>query len=82
MALPPGHACAQAPAYLGSTARDGTPFLVPEIQLYYKAKAPQPKDEIDFTAMWPVLTRPQRRWLLDAVNTTYGNHPWSLRLQE
>jgi len=65
----------------GPLTRDGMPFVAPEVQLYYKARAPQPKDGIDFTATHSVLTRPQRRWLLNAVITTYGNHLWAASLR-
>ncbi|WP_030285892.1 nucleotidyltransferase domain-containing protein [Streptomyces catenulae] len=62
---------------------DGIPFLTPEVQLYYKAQAPRPKDETDFRAVLPVLTAPQRRWLAAALTRTYGlPHPWAARLTE
>ncbi|MGX1524132.1 nucleotidyltransferase domain-containing protein, partial [Streptomyces albidoflavus] len=35
---------------LGATTAEGVPFLAPEVQLHYKAKARRPKDEEDFTA--------------------------------
>lgn len=35
---------------LGATTPEGVPFLAPEVQLHYKAKARRPKDEEDFTA--------------------------------
>ncbi|MER8003174.1 amino acid transporter [Streptomyces sp. NPDC095613] len=66
---------------LGMVSADGVPFLAPDVQLYYKAKAPRPKDEEDFGAALPVLTDQQRRWLVDAISKTYGPHPWIKRLQ-
>ena len=33
---------------IGRQTEDGLPYLAPEIQLLYKAKAPRPKDEADF----------------------------------
>ncbi|WP_052849251.1 nucleotidyltransferase domain-containing protein [Streptomyces avicenniae] len=66
---------------LGTTSADGVPFIAPDIQLYYKAKAPRPKDEEDFEAALPVLTARQRRWLADAIAGTYGPHPWIERLR-
>ncbi|MEU3281129.1 nucleotidyltransferase domain-containing protein [Streptomyces antibioticus] len=66
---------------LGATSPDGIPFLAPDVQLYYKAKASRPKDEEDFDAVLPALTDHQRRWLHDAISTTYGPHPWAERLQ-
>ncbi|MEE1737679.1 amino acid transporter [Streptomyces sp. BE147] len=65
---------------LGLTSGDGIPFLAPEVQLYYKAGTPRPKDEVDFDAALPVLVDRQRRWLVDAITTTYGPHPWAERL--
>ncbi|MFG2578751.1 nucleotidyltransferase domain-containing protein [Streptomyces malaysiensis] len=66
---------------LGMISADGIPFLVPEIQLYYKAESPRAKDEEDFDAVLPSLTDRQRRWLMDAVTKTYGSHPWTMRLR-
>lgn len=66
---------------LGSVTADGIPYLAPEIQLFYKAKAPRPKDETDFAAALPMLTGPQRRWLSDALTLVSGpGHPWRARL--
>ncbi|MGP4019578.1 nucleotidyltransferase domain-containing protein [Saccharopolyspora sp. 5N708] len=61
---------------LGRTNRDGIPYLAPEVQLFYKAKAPRAKDEVDFDAVLPELDARQRGWLADAISTTYGPHPW------
>ncbi|MFE9997480.1 nucleotidyltransferase domain-containing protein [Streptomyces avermitilis] len=66
---------------LGTTSADGVPFLAPEVQLYYKARTPRPKDEVDFDAVLPVFTDQQRLWLVDAITKTYGPHPWIKRLQ-
>ncbi|MFF3689945.1 nucleotidyltransferase domain-containing protein [Streptomyces sp. NPDC002187] len=66
---------------LGMTSADGVPFLAPEVQLYYKAKTPRPKDEEDFDAVLPVLTDQQRRWLVATITDTHGPHPWVKRLQ-
>ncbi|NJQ07648.1 nucleotidyltransferase domain-containing protein [Streptomyces lonarensis] len=65
---------------LGTVSADGVPYLNPDVQLYYKAKAPRPEDEEDFDAALPVLTYQQRRWLVDAISATYGPHPWARRL--
>jgi hypothetical protein len=62
---------------LGSVTAEGVPYLAPEIQLFYKGKAPRPKDEIDFAAVLPILSVPQREWLADALSLVYGlQHPW------
>lgn len=59
----------------------GIPYLAPEIQLFYKAKNGRLKDETDFATILPVLTKPQRQWLADALSLVYGSaHPWRARL--
>lgn len=51
---------------------DGIPFLAAEVQLFYKAKAPRPKDELDFAAALPLMSNSQKSWLRDAIATSYG----------
>lgn len=63
-------------ASLGAVTDDGIPYLVPEIQLFYKAKQRRPKDEADFAAALPVLDAVRRAWLTDAISATYGDHLW------
>jgi hypothetical protein len=63
-------------AALGRTGRDGIPYLVPEVQLYYKARTPRPKDEIDFARVLPVPAAGQRRWPAEVITCSYGEHPW------
>jgi len=58
----------------------GIPFLRPEIQLLYKAKHHRPKDEADFQAALPLLGRPARRWLVDALAQYHPGDPWIARL--
>jgi hypothetical protein len=68
-------------ASLGLVTADGIPYLAPDVQLFYKAKAPRPKDEVDFTAALAVLTGPQRQWLSHALRLVHGQeHPWLARL--
>jgi hypothetical protein len=69
-------------ASVGQVGRDGVPHLSPDIQLYYKAKQPRPKDEVDFTAVLPFLTETQRRWLGAALAHSFGEHPWRSRLEQ
>jgi hypothetical protein len=57
---------------VGLRSPEGMPFLAPEIQLFYKAKAPRPKDWLDFTKVLPVLSHSQKTWLEDAILTAYG----------
>ena len=65
---------------IGKTGSGGIPYLAPEIQLFYKAKNPRPKDETDFTAVLTFLTETQRQWLSSALARTFGDHPWQDRL--
>ena len=56
------------------------PFLAPEVQLFYKAKAPRPKDTLDFDACLPLLDERQRNWLRGAIAAAYGaENPWVRR---
>jgi len=64
-------------ASLGQVSPTGIPYLAPEVQLLYKAKAPRPKDDLDFAAALPLMTTRQRRWL---VGTLSPEHPWSRQL--
>ncbi|MGE0660764.1 MAG: hypothetical protein AB7O63_14805 [Reyranellaceae bacterium] len=69
-------------AEIGRSRDDGVPFLAPEIQLYYKANRPRPKDQFDFDAVLPVLDAGQRAWLARAIATSLGRrHRWLEKLQ-
>lgn len=61
---------------LGAVTADGVPYLVPEVQLFYKARSPRPKDELDLTAVLPTVGERGRAWLADALTRAYGHHPW------
>ena len=63
------------------TTPTGLPYLAPEVQLYYKAKAPRPKDVADLDAALPLLTDAQRTWLRAAVARTWPSHEWMARLE-
>jgi len=65
---------------IGKASSDGIPYLAPEIQLFYKAKTPRPKDEADFTAVLPFLAEAQLQWLSGALARTFGEHPWRAAL--
>lgn len=41
---------------LGNVTESGIPYLVPEIELFYKSTSPRPKDQIDFDAALPLLS--------------------------
>ncbi len=59
-------------AELGMIDGAGIRYLAPEVQLFYKAKAPRQKDQIDFAAALPHLSFHQRAWLRAAILTAYG----------
>lgn len=57
---------------LGVANDQGTLFLAPEVQLFYKAKSPRPKDDLDLEASLPLLAPAQRTWLIHAIQRAYG----------
>ncbi|MDF3291551.1 hypothetical protein P3G67_20430 [Streptomyces sp. RB6PN23] len=65
---------------VGRTSTTGIPYLAPEVQLFYKAKAKRDKDETDFEAVLPLLDEPQRKWMAEAVKVIAPDHPWRRRL--
>jgi len=68
---------------IGGRSPEGLPFLAPEIQLFYKAKAPRPKDWLDFMKVLPRLTNAQMTWLRDAIVIAYGeNNSWLTELRQ
>jgi hypothetical protein len=66
---------------IGAVSAEGFPYLLPEVQLFYKAGHPRPKDEQDFAAALGVMTGQQRQWLGSAIALAYGGHPWGARLR-
>jgi len=66
---------------IGLRSADGIPFLVPEVVLLYKAKAPRPRDEQDLAAVLPRLDAGRRGWLLRALEACHPGHPWIPRLR-
>lgn len=63
-------------ATIGDITPEGIPYLVPEIQLLYKAKGRRLKDEVDFRHTVPVLPGERRAWLRDALLQVHPQHPW------
>lgn len=55
---------------------DGIPYLAPELVLLFKAKHARPKDQSDFEAAVPELSRPQRARLAELIGHTYPDHRW------
>ncbi|MEO3752595.1 hypothetical protein [Streptomyces sp. B6B3] len=55
---------------------DGIPYLTPELVLLFKAKAPRPKDQTDFDATLPLLSRTRRNTLSGWLRRVHPGHPW------
>jgi hypothetical protein len=51
---------------------DAMPYLAREIELYYKAKEPRDKNDIDFAATRPILSYEQRAWLARSIEVSFG----------
>ena len=62
--------------------RSGIPYLCPEIQLLYKAKAKTiEKDKIDFDAVSPLLDQSARLWLIESLQKCFPEgHGWIKKL--
>lgn len=67
---------------IGHQTKDGIPYLLPEIQLLYKAKGLRSKDEADFTKTLPYLDRESRHWLAQALAVVHPGHPWLTQLED
>ena len=63
----------------GDEPRD-IPYLVPEVQLLYKAKNHRPKDEADFEAAVGLMTPSQRTWLRKTLAIHHPGDQWIERL--
>jgi hypothetical protein len=59
---------------------DGIPYLVPELVLLFKAKANRPKDQADFAAVLPLLSRARREALGGWLEHVHPGHPWLTEL--
>lgn len=59
------------------TNTEGIRYLAPHVQLYYKAKRPCKKDEIDFKAVLESNVEFDKNWLRNSISQSYGKcHPW------
>jgi hypothetical protein len=61
---------------------DRIPYLVPEIQLLYKARRTRPKDDADFHRVAPCLDSSARAWLRDALARLDARHDWLHALED
>ena len=58
--------------------KEGIKAVKPEIQLLYKSKTIRPRDQLDFETIVSALDDEARQWLLNALDTCYGQtHIWS-----
>jgi hypothetical protein len=55
---------------------EGIPYLAPEIQLLYKARATRTQDQADFNLIAPRLGAAARAWLSDSLSKTDPGHGW------
>jgi hypothetical protein len=58
----------------------GIPYLAPEVQLLYKARASRPQDEADFALVAPSLDNVARDWLHRSLRGISPEHPWLSKL--
>jgi hypothetical protein len=58
----------------------GIRFLAPEVALFFKTHLHRPKDEVDLGVTWPLLSAPQRAWLVTELRRRRPDHPWTARL--
>jgi hypothetical protein len=58
-------------------AADGLRYARPEVTLMFKAAQVRAKDRRDAAVTLPMLDRPARRWLRDAVARFAPEHPWA-----
>jgi hypothetical protein len=54
----------------------GIPIVSPEVVLLYKAKMNQDKDVLDLQVSLQAMELSKIKWLIQAIELTYGNHPW------
>jgi hypothetical protein len=65
---------------VGHRTPTGIPYLAPEIQLLYKARASRPKDEADFARILPSLDGERRQWLAQSLAIVHPGHVWLTEL--
>jgi hypothetical protein len=73
-------------AEVGIVTPDGLPVLAPQIVLLFKAydltaEAGAAKAEADFRAALPHLAPSARAWLVEALDESLPDHPWTARLR-
>jgi hypothetical protein len=61
-------------------AGDGLRYLRPELVLAHKVALGRPKDDVDLTAVLPLLDDSALAWLRSYVQKAAPDHPWCRRL--
>ena len=62
--------------------RGPLPYVNPAVQLLWKATDPGPKDELNHTAVMPLLSGAERQWLADVISLTCPSSPWAPGIRE
>jgi len=65
---------------VADTSASGTPYLVPQVVLLFKAKHARPKDLADLTTFLPSLNAAQRGWLRASIEQVHPRHDWITRI--
>lgn len=65
---------------VAATTASGTPYLIPEVVLLFKAKHARPKDLADLTTVLPSLNAMQRAWLRASIEQVHPQHDWLTRI--
>jgi len=61
----------------GLMAKSSERIIAPEIQLLFKSKLQNNKDQVDFDNVVPLLSVSQKQWLRNSLKATYDyDHPW------
>jgi len=55
---------------------DGIPYVIPEVVLLFKAKAPRTKDQSDFRQALPMMDATRRSRLAGWLSRVHPGHPW------
>ena len=63
-------------AEISRRSSSGIPFIVPEIQLLYKAKWHREKDEHDFQTALSLMSAAQRAWLKAGLEVIHPGDAW------
>lgn len=65
---------------VADTSASGTPYLIPQVVLLFKAKHARPKDLADLTTVLPSLNAAQRGWLRASIEQVHPRHDWITRI--